>query len=767
MAIPKKSVTYFNFTGGLNTEATPVSREPNDAVDIENIDINIDGSIAPRRGMDFIGSKSDTTFYETSAFDYTSVQGVYADEVPGVAVFKPIPTTGVPFTVVIAHVGTEFLIFDYDKINDLTLIDAPRQTIDMSVIGEDAQVHHKTMFAPDKNRLYCVNKHLPFGYIEYDADTNLFAYQPENILTRDLSGDAAIDSRVNHGGKNYQAIRNHQASVDTEPGVGDVWEDNWVQLGPTLEGDASWSLGGAVNKVRVDAGGWRAFSATQTHVSTFDDIPGGVGDWEDFWVEVPFDISYPVWLNDTQYSSSSEFDYTSNVDKLDNLGQTSAIFSAGRLWVSGTTNGTNKIFFSQIINKDVQYSRMFQEADPFSEIDSDTVDTDGGDISIVGAEQILSLAALQGGVIVFATNGIWYVRGTSGVFRATDFSIDKVSSDGIAGANCWANINDRLVYFGQSNIYAITAQDADILPTTQVISDKISTFYSSIPLSAKQAGKAVYNGSTRKLYFFTNFFLNDWTVERNPNTQPTHLRDVLILDTRLGAWYKHTLSEDTVGSKVAIGDVFNIDGGSQVFASVVDNSNNLVEDDVGNLVEAFDTSFNDSEQLTSLFLIKKNGDNTDWAFGQLVGDALDDFSLNATDTESVDGFVETAHQVFNDITHKKQTPYITTIFKRVESGIIDEETGEDITPGGCLMTTHYDFSTSSKSAKFGTARQAYKPTRWSVSYFDGSDPGTEVVKNKHKIRGRGDAYQLRFENDPGKDFKLYGFQVDVTTSRKV
>ena len=83
------------------------------------------------------------------------------------------------------------------------------------------------------------------------------------------------------------------------------------------------------------------------------------------------------------------------------------------------------------------------------------------------------------------------------------------------------------------------------------------------------------------------------------------------------------------------------------------------------------------------------------------------------------------------------------------------------------MTTHYDFSTGTKSAKYGTARQVYKPTRWSISYFDGSDPDVEVVKNKHKIRGRGDAYQLRFENDEDKDFKLYGFQVDLTSSRKV
>ncbi len=83
------------------------------------------------------------------------------------------------------------------------------------------------------------------------------------------------------------------------------------------------------------------------------------------------------------------------------------------------------------------------------------------------------------------------------------------------------------------------------------------------------------------------------------------------------------------------------------------------------------------------------------------------------------------------------------------------------------MSVYYNFATGPNSAKYGSSVQAYKPTKWSISYFDGSDPGIEVVKNKHKIRGRGDAFQLKFENDGDKDFKLYGFQIGVTSSRKV
>lgn len=794
MAVNKQSVSFFNFSGGLNTEATPISRGPNDAVDIENIDLDVDGSITRRRGLDFIAAKSDSTFYETSTFDYTSVFGTYVDEVPSVAIFSPVKSDGSTFTVVVAHIGNKIKIYDYENILDLANIDVIRQKFTLSEFSA-SQAHTKTRFAIDRNRLFIINKDIPLSYIQYEQVTNKFSYNTADIFIRNTEGNAKPDDFVRQGGKTYSCINTHVSTTDNKPGTGDNWENFWTLIGSEDDNyPTAWAAKDTtqvsdrvvITLVEVEEqelGLAAKYVCIADHTSAASNKPGEGANWEDFW-EYEEDVSlgiglagqyYPEWSSGENYTTTTTSDtpnYFSNIESLrgDSLvpvGWDSATVSSGRFWLAGYNQEPNKIYFSQTITNDFQFNRMYQFADPLNTLDNETVDTDGGTIRITGAEIIYALAPFQGGVIVFANNGVWYVRGSGGVFKATDFSVDNVSSDGIVGPDAWASIDDKLVYFGVSNVYVIAAQDIDILPTTQVISEKISTFYSQIPLFSKQAGKAIYNPADKKLYFFTNFTAQEWSVDRNPNKQPTHFRDILILDARLKAWYKYTLSEDTVGNDVAVGDVFNIRGGSSGFATVVDNSNNLVEDELGNLVEAFNTQFNDSSILTNLLLIKKNSDNTDWAFGQLIGDTLQDFSLNTTDTESFTSFITTAHQDFGDVVHKKQSPYITTVFKRVESGVIDGITGEDITPGGCQFRTNYEYSTSSKSNKFGTLRAAYKPTRWTISYFDGSDPGIEVVKNKHKIRGRGNGLQLHFENDGDKDFKLYGFQIDVTASRKV
>lgn len=778
MAVPQRDATYFNFTGGLNTEATPISREPNDAVDLSNVVLGLDGSVRRRKGIDFIGALESGAYYVNSSFDYTSVNdGVYADEAPSAVVFTPQREDGTTFSVIVVHVGTDFRIFDYTKITDLVEIETPRQVIDMSGMGEDEQAHYRTAFTSDRNRLYFVNKHLPFGYIHYDSTTNEFDVVLQNLLVRDLSGDANIDDTVNHNGKNYQCIRSHKSFSEFEPGVGEDWQDVWVQLGPELTGDPSWSTTSeSASEVTVktvnnpgtvaEYTSYNSYSCILSHTSSASNKPPNAT----YWASIQYSSSIPQWESGQSYLDSTlegPDDYVSNVTKLDNLGHTAAIFAAGRLWISGTISGVNKIFFSQTISEDFHYNRMYQSADPFSDIDSEVVDTDGGSIVVVGAEKIIALEPFQGGVLAFANNGVWYIRGNGGVFRATDFSVDKVSSDGLVGAEAIATVDDKVVYFGHSNVYAVAARDVDILPSTVPISEKVASFYSSIPLPNREAGKAIYNGSNKKLYFFTNFEFIDWDSERNLFNQATHMRDVLVFDTRLTAWYKYSLSEDTTGDKVAFGDVFNLTAGDSEFTTVIDNNGDFVEDNNSALVEAYDAHNIGAEIRTIPVFIKRNGTNTDWAFGTLTGDFFQDFSLNDPDAESYDSFILTAHQVFNDLAHVKQANYITTIFDRVESGTIDETTGEDITPGGCLMSVFYNFATSTASAKYGTARQAYKPTKWSISYFDGSDPGIEVVKNKHKIRGRGDAFQLKFENDGDKDFKLYGFQIGITSSRRV
>jgi hypothetical protein len=257
-------------------------------------------------------------------------------------------------------------------------------------------------------------------------------------------------------------------------------------------------------------------------------------------------------------------------------------------------------------------------------------------------------------------------------------------------------------------------------------------------------------------------------LDRNPDREPSNFRDFLILDVRLGAWYKHSLVADTAGSKVSVGTLFIVQGsGITDLADVVDGSGNQVVDGSSNQVVANNPTVTDNTTVLGTLFTKKNGDNVDYDFGYYTGGSLTDFSQNATDEETFTSTARMAHQVLGDVVHQKQSPYITTVFERIESFTDSDADGEDDTPGGCLMRVSYNFSTGSKAQKYGSQFQAYKPTQWAISYHDGSDPNVEVVTNKHRVRGRGPVLQVELENDPGKDFKLYGYQIEYSASRKV
>jgi len=115
-----EGATYFDLKGGLNTESSPLNIPPTDAVSVENIDINIDGSIQRRRAIDFLGAASSGTMYKTSGIaDYTAISGgVLRAEVPSFAQFNPLSSTGLLARHAVVHFGQDFLFYDYASPED-------------------------------------------------------------------------------------------------------------------------------------------------------------------------------------------------------------------------------------------------------------------------------------------------------------------------------------------------------------------------------------------------------------------------------------------------------------------------------------------------------------------------------------------------------------------------------------------------------------------------------------------------------------------------
>lgn len=450
---------------------------------------------------------------------------------------------------------------------------------------------------------------------------------------------------------------------------------------------------------------------------------------------------------------------TSTLTDITDKGFSAACMSNSRLWVANCAGKPNTLWYSQTIINGDEWSKMYQVADPYDETDNLIVDTDGGSIKISGANQILALAPLGSGVIVLADNGVWSITGQDG-FRATNYSINKISSSGIVGSKAWATVEQQLVYFGSTDIHTVLLGTAIDTPEVQGIGNKILSFYNSIPIYQKKASKVIYDPVDKKLYFFCDLTGKSFYSAMNPYDSRMMSRDALVMDVRLASWTKYTLAEDSDGDMLNIATAAVMDIGKDSEEAVTDGGV-VVTDDADPVTSA---AISESRATTAPYFIFIKKDSTyGWkiAFGKFDDNTKQDFSLSEDDVETNTSFITIAPQVFKDVGHRKFAHYLIPIFERVESGVLDED-GVDITPGGCNYRINWNWSTNNKSTKFGELRAAYLPYRWTIGMFDGDDQGIGIVTSRIKMRGSGNVYQIHFESDGDKDFKLYGWQIMVS-----
>ena len=102
---------------------------------------------------------------------------------------------------------------------------------------------------------------------------------------------------------------------------------------------------------------------------------------------------------------------------------------AGRVFFSGVDS---RVYFSQILQDIRDIGDLYQVNDPTAQDFSDLLDTDGGNVKIPDAAGISKLHTFGASLLVFATNGVWRITGVDGVFRASEYSVYKVTDEGLS-----------------------------------------------------------------------------------------------------------------------------------------------------------------------------------------------------------------------------------------------------------------------------------------------------------------------------------------------
>jgi len=438
--------------------------------------------------------------------------------------------------------------------------------------------------------------------------------------------------------------------------------------------------------------------------------------------------------------------------------------SGGRVFYAGLKDSeySNYIFFSRIIETEQDFSKCYQISDPTSEIASDLLDADGGYIVITGMAKVVKLVALENSIVVFATNGVWQIKGGESLgFTALDYSIHKVSSVGTINIDSILSVESSIVYWADGGIYSLASdQVSGKLNATNISENTVQTLYLNIPSVGRINSSGTYDGDTKRISWLYNE-----DDDYDGNSYKYKYNKELIYDISLGAFFKNEFAELDSDSPYVAGYVntSNLVTTSVAYDIVVNGDTVEVNGDPVQM--SLDLLGRGSLGIKYLTVVPQTGGlNSKITFSQYSDLDFMDWSTADGTGKSYLSYLDTGHEILGDTTRDKQARYLTMHFNRTETGFTNTDGFNAIRPSSCLIQSKWGWSNSSASGKYGTQFQAYRLKRNYIPTGTGDtfDYGFEVVSTKNKLRGSGAALALRIESEAGKDMHILGWGIDFT-----
>jgi len=435
--------------------------------------------------------------------------------------------------------------------------------------------------------------------------------------------------------------------------------------------------------------------------------------------------------------------------------KTVAAFS-GRIFYAGLDSQKNstKIHFSHLLDDLSELGDCFQVNDPTSEEISDLLATDGGYIQIPDAHSINKLTVLGASIFVFAENGVWQITGIDDVFKATGYSVRKVTDTGLIAVGSYVKTEDAIFWWSPSGIHVLSfAPEAQQYSGQNISLSTVQTFYNAIEAGAKLNVISAYDSINKQVF---------WLYASADEPLDYKYNEILILDIVLQAFVPWSISDATAGTSYIVGTAFFSGvGHGQVEHKVVDSDGRQVVDSLGNEVVATFADTSSSGDSEIKFLVR-DGATGKVTFATFSGTAFLDWN-----TTNYTSFAESGYDFLGDMSVRKTIPYINVYMKVTESGWAGNEVDGYVPTreGSLKMSAYWDFKTTTSSVAQQVYRLKYPPVVDTSNLTAFNYPHT-VISTKSKLRGSGRSVRLRFESEQGKDFNLLGYEVLGDRSNK-
>ena len=432
-------------------------------------------------------------------------------------------------------------------------------------------------------------------------------------------------------------------------------------------------------------------------------------------------------------------------------------FFAGRTWYAGMPSSDllGTVFFSQVLDSTDKVGNCYQTNDPTSEVISDLEDDDGGIIEIPEAGEIVSLQPLGRGIMVFATNGVWFISGVDQGFKASNYAVDRVSSVGCVGGKSVVAVEDTVLYWSTGGIYVVSATNAVEFTATNISEKNIKTFYQDIPILGKLYAEGSYNATDKTIYWLYSNSIATSTSSGRFNKDA-----VIAFDARLNSWYWFSVDTTTGVIPVSIETTKETSTITNEYSVIVGSDIVIASTDtvIANVANVSGTRR--AYKVMALHPVTSNNYSVTFADFDNTRDSStkfkDWYSFNSVGVEQPSYFITGYNMGGNGPARAMSGQYLTVFMKRTETSF-DSNTNP-LNQSSCKMQSRWDFTDNSYPGKWAAEVEVYRQLR---PFF--TDPGSTfddgypLVISKNKLRGRGKAVQFKFTAQDGKDMKIVGW----------
>jgi len=514
----------FTFNKGWNTEASPLTFPENTASDLDNVILDVDGSVRRRLGV-VCESATSTRYLPTiaSTWAYTAIGFFKWTNVAGSGNFNLLVSQKGTTLLFTSEDGTSYGTVDFSsRAIAARASEAPKEVIET---------------ASGLGYFFCCGQSIDPFYLEYDVNTDTISLTGFEIQIRDFDG---IDEGVD--------VDNRPSSLTTAHKY-NLRNQGWPTSFQCIDDSSNKATDDPIEFTKDEIGVY----PSNADIIYFGKTATGADESE-------IDRYSPYTMQKNVFGTTpaprgkyifNAFDLNRDSIVAGALSETvnnrpqAVGFHNGRVFFAGVNavGYTGKVYYSQQLTNINKIGKCYQQNDPTAEDFNSLLATDGGEIDIPNCGNILRVEEGPAGIVVFASNGMWEITGTEGKFSATEFYVRKVTDIGCIGAETVINADGTLYYWSDAGIVATTRDQVNGNLSADVITQKsIQLGYMLFGGPQRRGARGQWMRAEKKaVWLYSTDTEYDNTVDR------FKYNGVLVLDTILGAFYKYSISDFNAG----------------------------------------------------------------------------------------------------------------------------------------------------------------------------------------------------------------------------